>query len=91
MKNQIENFLDDSGRLKQLPAKYSKKLLAYGYLATKFENDVQYTEQEVNAIIGTWHTFSDHSSLRRGLIDSGYLIRTQDGNQYWKNNDKEQT
>ena len=84
MGKKIDNFLEENGKLKQLPARYSMKLLAYDYLAGKFENDVEYTEKEVNAIISSWHTFGDYFTLRRGLIDSGRLMRTADGSKYWK-------
>ncbi|MDD2402137.1 MAG: DUF2087 domain-containing protein [Clostridia bacterium] len=88
MRKKIDNFLDENGKLKQLPAKYTIKLLAYDYLASKFENHVEYTEQEVNAIISSWHTFGDYFTLRRGLVDSGWLMRLMDGSKYWKNKEK---
>ncbi len=84
----IDNFLDSDGKLKQMPAKEAMRLLAYDYLAGKFENDVQYTEYEVNGIISSWHTFADYFLLRRGLVDSGWLIRLPDGSKYWKNKEK---
>ncbi len=84
----IDRFLDGSGKLKQLPAKHSVKLLVFEYLAGKFEYDKKYSEQEVNAIISTWHTFGDYFQLRRGLVDTGWLVRLPDGSEYWKNNDK---
>jgi len=85
MPRSIERFLDENGKLKQMPAKQAPRLLAYSYLAEKFEYDKEYTEQEVNAIIGTWHTFGDYFMLRRGLIEMGYLKRLADGSKYWKN------
>ena len=81
----IDRFLDGSGKLKQLPAKHSVKLLVFEYLAGKFENDKEYSEQEVNAIISTWHTFGDYFLLRRELVDNGWLKRLPDGSKYWKN------
>ena len=89
MTKKIDNFLDENGKLKQLPAKYTMRLLAYDYLASKFEKDVEYTEQEVNAIISSWHLFGDYFTLRRGLVDSGWLMRLTDGSKYWKNKEKE--
>lgn len=86
----IERFLDEHGKLKQLPAKQANKLVAYEYLAEKFEYDKEYTEQEVNAIISSWHAFGDYFVLRRGLIESGWLMRLPNGSKYWKNKEKQE-
>ena len=88
MAKDLSNFLDGDGKLKQLPAKQAIRALAFEYLAGKFEYGVEYTEQEVNAIIGFWHTFGDYFTLRRGLVDSKWLIRLPNGSKYWKNEDK---
>ena len=88
MAKSIDNFLDSNGKLKQLPAKQAMRMLAYDYLVENFENDVEYSEHEVNAIISSWHTFDDYFSLRRGLVDGGYLKRLPDGSKYWKNKGK---
>lgn len=84
----IDRFLDEEGRLKQFPAKHTMKQAAYEYIASKFEYDVDYTEYEVNSIISRWHTFGDYFLLRRGLVESGWLVRLRDGSKYWKNKDK---
>ena len=81
----LSNFLDEEGRLAQWPGKYAMQQKALRYLAEKFEADAQYTEQDVNAILGAWHTFGDHTMLRRDMVDAGFLCRTPDGRRYWKN------
>ncbi|KUO63601.1 MAG: hypothetical protein APF84_18755 [Gracilibacter sp. BRH_c7a] len=88
MGQSIMRFLDEDGKLKQFPAKQQKRLLAYAYLAKKFEFDIEYSEQEVNAIIGSWHTFGDYFVLRRGLVESCYLCRLPNGSKYWRNKAK---
>jgi len=80
----ITMFLDEEGRIKQLPAKAGKRRAVLAYLATKFSFDNDYTEKEVNAIIDHWHTFGDYFVLRRELIDYQFLGRTRDGVRYWK-------
>jgi hypothetical protein len=85
MGKEIENYLDDHGRIKQWPSKMAMKLKVLAYLSTKFDNEVQYTETEVNEILKKWHTFNDYFILRRGLIDVGWLKRQLDGSRYWKN------
>jgi hypothetical protein len=80
----IRRFLDDKGRVKQIPAKMNKKILIFEYLATKFEKEIVYTERDVNKIIADWSTTGDYFALRRGLVDSGQLSRTPDGSEYHK-------
>ena len=53
------------------------------YLAGKFEEDLVYSQKEVNSIINEWHNFGDYFILRRLLIDYGFLARTADGSRYW--------
>ena len=85
MEKEIENYLDDLGRIKQWPSKWSIKAKVLTYLSTKFEDEVQYSESEVNEILKKWHTFNDYFILRRGLIDTGLFKRQADGSRYWKN------
>ena len=85
----FERFLDEEGKLKQWPSKQAMKEEACAYLAKKFEFDKDYTEQEVNAIVASWHTFGDYFLLRRALVESGYLSRKPDGSRYWKNKQKQ--
>jgi len=88
MTESIARFLDAEGRIRQLPAKYAVRELVLAYLAEKFEWGKDYTEQDVNAIIGAWHTFHDYFLLRRELIESKHLLRTPNGARYWRNPDK---
>jgi hypothetical protein len=88
MEKEIENYLDNHGRIKQWPSKWIMKTKVLTYLSTKFDDEVQYTEAEVNDILKKWHTFNDYFILRRGLIDAGLLKRQLDGSRYWKNPEK---
>lgn len=81
---QIAHFLDEEGRIKALPTKYSAKLQVLEVLAEKFEKGHIYTEKEVNEITNRWHTFGDFYLMRRELIDAGYLERTSDCSKYWR-------
>ena len=84
----IERFLDEEGKLKLWPAKQAAREEVFGYLAEKFEFERNYSEHEVNAILASWHTFGDLFILRRGLIESGWLMRMKDGSRYWRNPEK---
>lgn len=90
MISKIKPFINEEGKIKQIPAKQSKKLMVYEYLAEKFDYDQEYSEKSVNQLIDSWHTFGDCIFLRRGLVDTGFLCRLSDGSRYWRNKEKEQ-
>ncbi|HBE85508.1 MAG TPA: hypothetical protein DDW53_08830 [Lachnoclostridium sp.] len=83
-KIKIDKFLDNQGKITQLPQKQSIRAATLCYLAEKFESNRNYTEKEVNSICEAWHTFGDYFILRRELIDYGLLCREPDGSRYWK-------
>lgn len=68
------------GRLVEIPTKASKRRLVLERVAIEFEPGRRYDEREVNAIVGAFHT--DHASLRRYLVDEGFLDR--EGGEYWR-------
>lgn len=69
-------------KLKVFAAKEKKKLVAIIKIAECFETDIMYTEKEVNAILK--EIFHDYVTLRRYLIEYGFLDRTKDCARYWK-------
>jgi hypothetical protein len=79
----ISAFLNDAGKITQLPAPSRTKIPVLAYLAEKFEENEIYNEKEINEIIDTWHTFGDYFILRRLLIDYKFLERTSNGAEYW--------
>jgi DNA-binding HxlR family transcriptional regulator len=65
-------FLD--GRLQTIPAQDRKRQVVLRYLAeTVFTEDREYPEKEVNQLLALRHP--DVASLRRYLVDSGYVER----------------
>ena len=80
----INRFLDEKGRIKQLPSKQKYRLATLSYLAEKFDENFNYTEKEVNAICDAWHSFNDYFILRRELVDNGLMCRELNGSRYWK-------
>jgi DNA-binding HxlR family transcriptional regulator len=70
-----------NGRLTQIPMQQKKKLVILRWLATQFQPDVMYSEREVNAIL-TRHE-EDYATLRRDLVDFGFLRRERGGGKYW--------
>lgn len=70
-----------NGRLTQIPTKQKKLMAVLQWLATKFEASREYTEREVNAIVSEIH--DDYATLRRNLIEFGFLRRERGGGRYW--------
>jgi hypothetical protein len=68
------------GRLREVPAKESKRRFVLERIALEFDPGVRYDEIEVNAMLGRY--FNDHAALRRYLVDGGFLDR--DHGEYWR-------
>ncbi len=64
--------------LQQMPTQKKKRLIVLEHFAQKFAPGVVYAEQDVNAMIAA--QYADYCTIRRELIDEGYL--TRDGQQY---------
>jgi biotin operon repressor len=71
-----------NGRLTHLPTKHKKLLVILRWLSTRFQPDRLYTEPEVNAVLKAAYE-EDYVSLRRDLVDLGYLRRERGGGKYW--------
>jgi hypothetical protein len=69
-----------NGRLTEIPAKASKRRIVLERVALEFEAGVRYDEKEVNVIVGRF--FNDYASLRRYLVDEGFLSRER--GVYWR-------
>jgi hypothetical protein len=76
----LRAFVRADGRIERLPAKASKRLLVLDYVAQAFEIGHRYPEREVNATLLRYH--DDYASLRRNLVDAGFLER--DNGVYWR-------
>ena len=71
-----------NGRLVRLPSKQKKLVVLLRWLATLFESDKLYSEKDVNVILKAAYA-DDYVSLRRDLVDFGYLRRERGGGKYW--------
>ncbi|WBW97885.1 DUF2087 domain-containing protein [Oceanirhabdus sp. W0125-5] len=81
---EVMKFLDVEGKIKMYPSKRKKQINVLGYLIEKIQDGREYTEQEINEVIGEYHTFNDVCYLRRELVDIGYLKRTKNCSKYWR-------
>jgi hypothetical protein len=69
------------GHLTSLPSRRPMVEAACAFLAERFEPDRLYDEAEVNAILAD--DAPDVATLRRLLVDHGYLGR-RNGGAYWR-------
>jgi len=69
------------GRLTTFYIKEKCKLAVLRHIAGRFESGRKYTEKEVTAILK--QVFDDHATLRRYLIEYGFMDRTSDCRSYW--------
>ena len=69
-------------RLLGLPRKNSHKIPLLDIIAQDFEPGVTYSAEEVQSLLQEWHR--DTATLRRYLVDEGFLDRFADGSQWWR-------
>lgn len=72
----------DPLRLKVFSSKEKKKIATLRRISAEFESGREYSEKEVNEILTA--IYPDFATLRRYLIEYGYLSRTKDCRIYWK-------
>jgi len=75
----FKNGLD--GPIESFPSKEKRKIILLKHIVMKFEVGHKYSEQEVNAILKP--IYSDYVSIRRYLIEYGFLERSDDCTMYW--------
>lgn len=68
----LHNFFKN-GKLVNIPAARKQRVIVLQYLLEQFEPGRTYPEREVNELLGTYH--EDYATLRRELVDYGYLVR----------------
>lgn len=72
----------DPVRLKVFSPKEKKKLIALSVMIEAFSYGAQYTESDVNGILKPM--YEDFATVRRAMIDYGFLARSRDGRAYWR-------
>lgn len=69
------------GRLTTVQIKEKKWLVVLRWIVQRFEPGTRYTEKQVNAILTEIH--KDYATIRRDLIDFGFMQRERGGAAYW--------
>ncbi|WEK55999.1 MAG: DUF2087 domain-containing protein [Candidatus Cohnella colombiensis] len=72
------------GPLLNFTMKEKYKIVILTHIAKLFQHGQLYTEKEVNAVLK--NLFDDYVTLRRYLIEYGFLDRKDDCSQYWVKN-----
>lgn len=75
------------GPLKTFTMKEKSRIAVLRQLIRRFENGRIYTEKEVNEILKG--AYDDFATLRRYMIEYGFMKRKRDGSQYWVNIDND--
>lgn len=70
----------DGERLKEIPAQLKRQRVVLAWLADRFDPATRYSERQVNEILRRHHP--DAATLRRALVDNGFLDR--DHGVYWR-------
>ncbi len=80
-KKTISSYMDKNGKLKQFPAKEKKKIIILREITNNFKRGAGYTEKEVDRILKRIYE-EDYATLRRALIEYGFMDRAADGSRY---------
>lgn len=79
----LETFMPD-GKLSAMPLKQPQIVIILDEISLRFDSEKQYSERDINVILKDISE-DDYATIRRYLVDYGYLTRTRDGSVYRKN------
>ena len=68
-------------KLKRFPGREKQKVVVIREISKSIESGKKYSEKEINSVIKNF--FDDYVTLRRYLIEYGFLDRKKDGSEYW--------
>jgi hypothetical protein len=77
----IKNHMDENGALLTYPAREKKKIILLQEIARNFAKGKTYSEKEINRMLK--RIYEDYATLRRALVEYGFIERTNDGGSYW--------
>jgi len=70
-----------NGKLTDFPVKDKHWYVILRWIASKFEVGVRYSERQTNQIITDIH--ADYATIRRNLVEYGFMRRERGGGNYW--------
>lgn len=77
----IKNYMDENGAIKTFPSKAKKKIIILGEVVKNFSKGRKYSEKEINRVLK--RIYEDFVSIRRALIEYGFVERSKDCSEYW--------
>jgi hypothetical protein len=79
----IRKFFPDGtdGPLKRFPSKEKQRLAVLREIANRLETEKVYDERNLNQILQ--EMYDDYATIRRYLIEYGFIDRHPDGSEYW--------
>lgn len=77
----IKTYMNEEGALKNYPSKEKKKIIVLEEIAKNFSKGKTYSEKEINRILK--RIYEDYATIRRALIEYGFIERTDDCKSYW--------
>jgi len=77
----IKNYMNENKSLKSYPAKEKKKIILLEEIAKNFTKGKTYSEKEINIILK--RIYEDYATIRRALIEYGFIERSNDCSSYW--------
>jgi DNA-binding CsgD family transcriptional regulator len=77
----IKKYFNENGGLKNFPAREKRKIIILSEIMKNFSPGKKYREQEMNRILK--RIYEDYATIRRALIEYGFMDRTNDGSSYW--------
>ncbi|MEK3882812.1 DUF2087 domain-containing protein [Paenibacillus sp. PL2-23] len=83
-KDMIRRYFPEGpeGPLDGIPSKQKRKVAVLRHIASFFQTGEAYSEEEVNEKLKRFSP-EEYVTIRRYLVDYGYLDRKSDGSQYW--------
>lgn len=77
----IATYIDETGGIKTFPSKEKKKIIILGEIIKNFSRGKKYSEKEINRILK--RIYEDYATIRRALVEYGFIERTDDCSSYW--------
>lgn len=77
----IKIYMDENKALKSYPAKEKKKIIVLEEINKNFTKGKNYSEKEINRILK--RVYEDYATIRRALIEYGFIERSNDCRNYW--------
>ena len=67
--------------LSTFPSKEKRKIIVLQHILTRFDRNKKYSEKEINEVLKS--IYQDFATIRRYLIEYGFMERSKDCMEYW--------